>query len=162
MKVIVCRPGEDARVEDIAPGLDPLNAIVGGCVNTVKLAPGICAYVHDEGIVLGLPWNRQVGPQTYLAGPIVVTGTDRAGEDRDLTTREQVDVLRLLNVIAPRMTGPSSMADLEKRTGEKALRFYSGDFGAMVEKCAGCGKTLDPERKGFCPACHTPPAEVSP
>jgi len=155
MIAVLCKPGEAARTVEIAGDLPSLQAAVGGFIEELKLAPGIVAFVHDEGLLIGLPWNRQLGPRTYVAGPFVVTGIDAEGECRSLTIAEQFHVLHLLNVIALCLeTTPATMKQLERWLGEKAVRFYSGDMFAMEEVCTDCGAKLDPSRKGFCPTCH--------
>jgi hypothetical protein len=155
MIAVLCPPGLDARVVETDGSLRALQAAVGGYIGELRLAPGIMAYIHDEGVLVGLPWNRRVGPNTYVAGPIIVVGIDDAGECRSLAADEQRDVLRLLNVIAPRLeTKPATFEQLEAWLGEKAVRFYSGEIGAMEEVCTDCGAKLAPERKGFCPVCH--------
>lgn len=156
MKAVLCKPGEDAQVVDLADTLRALQTAVGGPVGTLKLsgglAGGIMAYVHDEGVLVGLTWNRQLGPRTYVAGPIVALGFDEEGEDRSLDSGEQLDVLRLFNVIAPRLEAvPATMEKLEQWLGEKAVRFYAGG----EEVCGECSAKLEPERKGFCPKCHS-------
>jgi hypothetical protein len=155
LTAILCSPGEDARIVEIEPGLEPLQKAVGGYIGEVRLAEGIIGYVNDDGLLVGLPWNRQLGPKTFVAGTMIVLGYDEAGEGRGLTSDEQRQMLGLLNGV-PRLnhTKASSIRELESWISEKAVRFYSGKNGEeMVERCTKCGEELAPECKGFCPKC---------
>lgn len=156
LTAILCPPREDARVVEIPPGLEPLQKAVGGYIGEVRLAEGIIGFVNDDGLLVGLPWNRQLGPKTFVAGTMIVVGVDEAGESRSLTSDEQGEVLRLLNDIAPRLdhAKAASIRELESWVDEKAVRFYSGkNAEEMVERCTKCGEELAPEHRGFCPKC---------
>lgn len=79
-------------------GLESIQQLVGGHIDAVvaQADPAdfevdgneceIVGYVHDEGILLGLPLNRlatvMFGRELY--GPVVVTGTDNQGNDAEL------------------------------------------------------------------------------
>lgn len=70
MKVLVFAPGAlegtVAEIDD-AKVLTSLQELVGGCVDYIKVAPGIDVWVHDEGLLLGLPGWRVVGNQCVCA-----------------------------------------------------------------------------------------------
>ena len=69
-----------------------LQALVGGCVDCVSLAPDFDCWVHDEGLLLGLMPNR-----LRLVGNIVVTRNDEEGNTRSL---DDLDVHRLRTLLA--------------------------------------------------------------
>ncbi len=77
----------DGRVEKkpLGTDLDALQAAVGGDIESLKLAPGVWAWVNEDGKGLGLPTNlkatafcRLVGPNIrdddFIVGAMVVTG----------------------------------------------------------------------------------------
>ncbi len=95
IEVAVIHP--DGRVEkkSLVADLEPLQKEVGGYIQQLKLAPGIWAWVHEEGKLEGLPVNPKatafchvVGPNIaaddYIVGPMVVTGP---GGNQSVTTR---------------------------------------------------------------------------
>lgn len=129
LTAILCQPGEDARVVEIEKGLEPLQQAVGGYIEELHLGEGVIAFVHEEGLIVGLPWNRQLGPQTYLAGPIIVVGVTESGETRSLRPDEQANVLRLLNVISTRLDHheAASFEQLESWVGATTFRFFNRD-----------------------------------
>ena len=107
IEVAVISPDGTAEKKSIVADLEGLQAAVGGYVQQLFLAPGIWAWVNEEGKLDGLPVNPKatafchvVGPNIaaddYIVGPMVVTGangnrsvTDRAWQIiRGLTVKE--------------------------------------------------------------------------
>lgn len=86
------------------PELEDLRAAVGGPIDaaTFEGYAGrrmITGYVHDLGLVEGLPLLLFEGSPrgvTYLAGPVVITATDPAGETVALT-EEEADRFEITN-----------------------------------------------------------------
>ena len=155
---VICRPGEDAAITKIPAGKDyeAIGKTVGGLFCEVRLRPGIVAYVHDRGLWEGLPWNRRVGPEVFLAGTILVMGYDVTGESRSLAPDEQTFVLWLLNHRAERLDHKkaSSIAELESWLKHKAVRVFEiKEDGTQIEICATCRRQLKPEDDGYCPYC---------
>lgn len=59
MKVIVCRVGEDARVEDIGSGLSAMQKVVGGYIEAIyPYEEEVAIILNEEGKLMGLPFNR--------------------------------------------------------------------------------------------------------
>lgn len=60
MRVIVIRPLSAPVVEEISPGLEPMQKLVEGYVTCVGLAEGIDLWCNDEGAINGMRPNRLV------------------------------------------------------------------------------------------------------
>ena len=130
LRVVIAQPGEDARAAEIPSDyrgmIDATIDTVGGFPARLQLTECLVAYVNEDGILEGLPWNRQLGPTTYVAGPLLVLGRDaHAWRHRSLTPLEEADVLRLLNSSVPRLdhTRGASISELASWTGERVLWF---------------------------------------
>ena len=103
MRAVLIRPEATAgEVVEIDRGLNPLQELVGGYIEHVQLVRsdgrgGVGMYVHDEGLIRGLPVNRLAtnlywhtraavpftGTVPYaIHGPVVVLcGPDYEGDD---------------------------------------------------------------------------------
>jgi hypothetical protein len=60
IRVLVYRVGQAPVVEEISDSLDALQAIVGGYIEPVPLAPNILLICNERGKLDGLPFNRTV------------------------------------------------------------------------------------------------------
>jgi len=94
LKVLVFAPGEKPVVQEIDKGLEAMQAVVGGYIECVGLAPGIDLYCNEEGKLIGLPLNlRKKNPMAIagglpgdiIAGTFFVTRTNDEGESESLT-----------------------------------------------------------------------------
>ena len=124
LRAVIAHPGEDARATEIPSAYQGVIDAVGGSPARLRLAEGLVGYVNGDALLLGLPWNRQLGPKTYVAGPLLVLGRDaHAWRHRGLTPLEEADVLRLLNSSAPRLdhTRGASITEFAAWTGERVL-----------------------------------------
>lgn len=96
MKALIVTPEGERRVEDIDPGLDTLQGLVGGYIEAAPTDGSVTVYVNEEGKLTGLPYN-EVGTALYyklapfmagqdvLVGTIVIVGpVDDEGYDTDL------------------------------------------------------------------------------
>ena len=63
--------------------LEALHAAVGGYVEAVSLDYGVCLLCNEEGKLIGLPPNRQVG-NDIIAGTFLIVG-EADGEFRSLS-----------------------------------------------------------------------------
>ncbi len=144
---VVCRPGDDARVVPIPNTLDAFVDAVGGLFEVLFLSnPGVWAYVHEEGVLLGLPWNRILRNQP-IAGNILVTGITSSGDDdQSLTIVERERVLQLLNGRAARLRPtPSSVEEWEAMTGRPI--FWPHRAGEPMDTATtGAGSPSPPPR----------------
>lgn len=119
--VVVANPGEQATVEIIPDTLEAMQEAVKGYIEPISLDGPLVAYVNEEALLEGLPWNRWIGPSTPIAGPIVICAEER-GHRRSLTDREAAAALRWLDKVCRLMyPDPSSLDDFETKTGQPAI-----------------------------------------
>lgn len=100
-QAIVCKPGEDPKVIDIASdNTEALLDIVGGYLTVVpqrclaSALRGLTVYVNEEAS--DLPLNTLFWEGLPLYGSAVITKTDEDGDDIGLTTEEIQRVLAYL------------------------------------------------------------------
>lgn len=129
---ILANPNEDARPVEIPDGADTyaeLVKLIGGyiCDCPFYTTPGVTAWCHDEALLEGLPWNRRLGPRILIAGPIVVTGIDAAGETTGLTPEAAEEARGFLDSVPRLAPTPSSVEELEERTGVPAVQIIFGN-----------------------------------
>lgn len=98
LTVIVCRVGQPAVVEQIAPGLKPMQDIVGGYIECVRLEGtpfehGIDLWCDEEFLLKDYKPNRIIGPSLTIHGDFFIAAHDDEGETLGLTDAE---VARLL------------------------------------------------------------------
>jgi hypothetical protein len=126
MDVMIARPVEAAEMITIPNTYEAVRDTIGGIITTVNIGvEGTVAYVHDEGLLIGLPWNRRLGEKFFVAGPILVVGSGSEGEDKSLNKLQQAEAKYFLDHVAQFMIpNPSSIEELEEMTGEKAFRVY--------------------------------------
>lgn len=95
IRVVVANPGERAAIVEIPSTLEALQKVVGGYIEAVQVGPfqrmGLHLYVNEEGLLLGLPFNR-----FNLVGPILVSKMNAEGDDVGLTEREAIEAVMLL------------------------------------------------------------------
>jgi hypothetical protein len=84
MKALRVLPNQEPVEIDISGSLESLQKEVGGYIDVVRLDAEVDAFVNDEGLLVGLPYNRKVG-QHHLVGPIVILSHDGEGESKGLT-----------------------------------------------------------------------------
>ena len=74
MRVLVVEPGKKPLVQDIDPGLESMQSIVGGLIQPIYLENAIVLICNDEGKLLNLPLNRALRDE---AGNIydIISGT---------------------------------------------------------------------------------------
>lgn len=93
-KVMLIHP--DRRVEEATLDFEGCQKAVGGFVELVHLAPGVTAFVNEDGIAMQLPRNdlatlfcHRLGPNIqvddYIKGTMVVLGTGGTQNVREKT-----------------------------------------------------------------------------
>lgn len=140
--VVLARPGEPAKATIMENTLASLQGAVGGWVEPVVLgqkgAREIIAWVNEEGLLDGLPWNRALPGGQPLAGPIVVTGSLLGPEGREttgLTVSEAQKIVEFLDTACRRMDPtPSSMDEFERITGRAAVEVWVEDANGQMRK----------------------------
>ena len=90
LKIVVCRVGAAPVVEEIDHGLKPMQAIVGGYIELVRLAgeydgDGIDLYCDEEFLCKDYLPNRLVANTTPIHGDFFIVGHDAEGETVGLT-----------------------------------------------------------------------------
>lgn len=98
LQVIVCRVGQPAVVEQIPSGLQPMQDIVGGYIECVRLEGtpyehGIDLWCDEEFLLKDYKPNRVIGPELVIHGDFFIAAHDEEGETIGLTDAE---VARLL------------------------------------------------------------------
>lgn len=89
VRVLVLRVGQRPSVETLEPDgdgrgyLTSLQRVVGGYVDCV-VVDGTDVWCNDEGLILGLPLNRELGGHR-LHGDLVLAGHDGRGNTVGLT-----------------------------------------------------------------------------
>lgn len=89
----------DPQVVEIEDSLEALQREVGGYIERVVFGRGIDAYVNEEGMILGMDYNRTVitpyGP-IPVVGPMIVVSHDEEGATIGLTEEQIQRTLRIL------------------------------------------------------------------
>lgn len=73
MKVIIVRPGEMPKYENIENSLPELQKIVGGYIETVTFASDACIICNEEGRLKGLEYNFNFCGVDFF-GPVIFVG----------------------------------------------------------------------------------------
>jgi len=91
MKVVICEPGQYARIAEIEPTLTAEQKVVGGLIDCVYPWPNDMAALvcNDEGKLNGLPLNRALEDYDVIAGTFFICGI--SGEDFCSLTDRQAD-----------------------------------------------------------------------
>lgn len=90
MKVVMVEPGQYARIEELDTGLESLQKAVGGLIDCAYPWKDMaCVVCNDEGLINGMPLNREVPDYGPIAGPFFVCGIE--GENFCSLTDEQAD-----------------------------------------------------------------------
>lgn len=97
LMAVIAEPGKQAEVREIEGGLESLRSLVGGTIDVVRMGGPLAAYINDEGLLMGLPWNRRMPGGQLVAGTIVAVSTDTEGEDVSPTESQFRYLLSWLN-----------------------------------------------------------------
>ena len=89
MKVVICEPGQYARIAEIEPTLTAEQKVVGGLIDCVYPWPNDMAALicNDEGKLNGMPLNRALEDYDVIAGTFFICGI--SGENFCSLTEEQ-------------------------------------------------------------------------
>ena len=88
VRILVCEPGCEPRIEEIEPTLDLLQKIVGGFFEVVRLDTcsdvRVDLYCNEDGLLSDLPFNRWVvatdGQQYKIMGAFFLIGSREGAE----------------------------------------------------------------------------------
>jgi hypothetical protein len=95
IRIIVKKPNEAPTIEHIARGLEGAQAVVGGLIDVVRLAPGLDLVINDEGLIRSLEPNFSVlgaFGALPIVGAVFFVGVDADGDFVGLTD-EQIAVV---------------------------------------------------------------------
>lgn len=98
IRIVRIKPDEDPEIIFIRPGLTSMQEQVGGLIERVRIGPKLDAWVNEEGLLLGLPYNRTLATpygEMPLFGIIIVTGVVMGcdGEETGGLTPEEADYI---------------------------------------------------------------------
>jgi len=90
LRVIVCRVGQPPVVEEIATGLKPMQDIVGGYIEDVRLegeygGAGVDLYCDEEFLLKSYQPNRLIRNDLAIHGDFFISAHDEEGETVTLT-----------------------------------------------------------------------------
>lgn len=85
LRVIVCRVGQAPVIEEIEPGLKPMQDLVGGYIEAVRLegeygGNGIDLYCDEEFLLKSYQPNRLIRNDQAIHGTFFICAHDDEGE----------------------------------------------------------------------------------
>lgn len=155
MRAVIVEPGKPARRHEMPNTYEALNAVLGGLIEPVRLGSikpgrGITAWVNEEGMCIGLPWNRMLPTGAPLAGTIVITAEvpddEKGFKNVDLTDLEEKVVIHTFNVECKMLDGsPASFESFEEMTGEPPIQVIPFDADDLNDAARDNRKIHDKE-----------------
>jgi hypothetical protein len=102
LQVIVLRVGQPPVVEQIPPGLAPMQKIVGGYIECVRLkgtpfTHGWDLWCNEEFLLHDFKPNRMVGPTLTIHGDFFIAAHDDEGETIGLTDAEVSELMPIVS-----------------------------------------------------------------
>lgn len=102
LQVIVCRVNAAPVVEQIDSGLAPMQKIVGGYIECVRLkgSPfehGWDLWCNEEFLLHDFQPNRMVGPTLCIHGDFFIAAHDAEGETIGLTDGEVAELMPIVS-----------------------------------------------------------------
>ena len=101
--------GQEPEIVFIEKSLEALQKEVGGLIELVSLDPKIDAFVNEEGLLQGLPFNRYL-PTTYgggrlipVVGNVIIVSHDAEGDTKGLTEAQAKKLIAKLAEVPPAM-----------------------------------------------------------
>lgn len=102
IRVVVARPGCEPVVASIGNNLDAMQGVVGGYIELVPVN-GLDLWVNEEGLLIGLPFNRMIGG-TPMVGTILVASSNEEGDTIGLTDAQVASAMALLSAPKSRVS----------------------------------------------------------
>jgi len=111
IKVLVVEPYELPREEFIKNSLEAKQKMVDGHIEYAYMLddPSVALICNEEGKMIGLPLNRDIG-HDIIAGNFIIVGDNDTGEDRSLTDEQISKYKERFN--------EKSITDTEKRVDD--------------------------------------------
>jgi hypothetical protein len=93
LRIIACRLGEAPKVEEMEPGLKPMQDFVGGYIEAVRLTgqyggAGVDLYCDEEFLLKSYAPNRLIRNDLAIHGDFFISAHDEEGETVGLTEAE--------------------------------------------------------------------------
>lgn len=90
LRIIACRLGQAPVVEEMEPGLKPMQDFVGGYIEAVRLSgeyggAGVDLYCDEEFLLKGYAPNRLIRNDLAIHGDFFISAHDDEGETVGLT-----------------------------------------------------------------------------
>lgn len=89
IRVMICKVGKKPYVKEIPNELEVMHELVGGYIETAPLINGLIVVCNEEGILLNLPINNNLG--VHILGNFFVARTD--GDEFASITYEDIEIL---------------------------------------------------------------------
>lgn len=79
-KILVCvkMPGEEPYVDHVPNTLEAFQRLVGGYIESFRIAEDVTLLCNEEGLLRGMPYNATIRGNPFV-GPVVAVGVK--GED---------------------------------------------------------------------------------
>ena len=89
IRALIVEPDKEPYEVNLENGLKPRQKIVGGLIGYCYLLDddSIAIICNDEGKILGLPFNREIG-YDVICGNFIIVGDNGSGEDLSLTDEQ--------------------------------------------------------------------------
>ena len=89
IRVLIVEPDKEPYEVNLENGLKPRQKIVGGLIEYCYLLDddSIAIICNDEGKIIGLPFNREIG-YDVICGNFIIVGDNGSGEDLSLTDEQ--------------------------------------------------------------------------
>ncbi len=84
IKALVCRVGAEPVVEEREDVFESWQKLVGGWIEVVRVEGGVFLLCNEEGLLLGLPYNRDVA-RHHIHGDFALVRDDAEGDFASLT-----------------------------------------------------------------------------
>lgn len=93
LTIVACRLGQEPVIEQMEPGLEAMQAFVGGYIEAVRLEgeygrAGIDLYCDEEFLLKSYAPNRWVSRELLIHGDFFISGHDDEGETIGLSAVE--------------------------------------------------------------------------
>lgn len=89
IRALIVEPDKEPYEVDLENGLKSRQKIVGGLIEYCYLLDddGVALICNEEGKIIGLPFNREIG-HDVICGNFIIVGDDGSGEDLSLTDEQ--------------------------------------------------------------------------
>lgn len=88
LEVIYCPADGSPQIRMIEHSLETLQKLVGGYIETIRVAPGVVAIVNESGLLMDLPENTTLKGLSFV-GNVILAGHDPGADDfRSLKTTD--------------------------------------------------------------------------